>query len=75
MQAAGEALLKFDVGVRRQVSPAEVVDRVKDAGTVVFVGGISPDLRARKKNHVNCPGFAGGDRTSIESCLRCSETF
>ena len=43
MQAAGEALLKFDVGVRRQVSPPEVVDRVKDAGTVVFVGGISPD--------------------------------
>ena len=66
MQAAGEALLKFDVGVRRQVSPAEVVDRVKDAGTVVFVGGISPDLEGEEKNHVNCPGFAGGDRTSIE---------
>ena len=66
MQAAGEALLKFDVGIRRQVSPAEVVDRVKDAGTVVFVGGISPDLEGEEKNHVNCPGFAGGDRTSIE---------
>ena len=66
MQAAGEALLKFDVGIRRQVSPTEVVARVKDAGTVVFVGGISPDLEGEEKNHVNCPGFAGGDRTSIE---------
>ena len=57
MQAAGEALLKFDVGIRRQVSPTEVVARVKDAGTVVFVGGISPDLEGEEKNHVNCPGL------------------
>ena len=34
-----------------------MVDRVKDAGTVVFVGGISPDLEGEEKNHVNCPGF------------------
>ena len=66
MQGEGEALLKFDVGILRQIPPASVAERVKDAETVIFVGGISPDLEGEEKNHVNCPGFAGGDRTSIE---------
>ncbi len=66
MQVGGEALLKFDIGVRRQISPAEVVERVKDAETVVFVGGISPDLEGEEMRHVHFPGFSGGDRTTIE---------
>ena len=49
-----------------EVSAAEVVGRVRDAGTVVFVGGISPALEGEEKNDVHRPGFAGGDRTSIE---------
>ena len=44
MQAGAEALLKFDIGVHRQIPPAEVVERVKDAETVIFGGGSSPDL-------------------------------
>ena len=66
MQAGAEALLKFDIGVHRQIPPAEVVERVKDAETVIFVGGISPNLEGEDKYFVYCPGFAGGDRTSIE---------
>ena len=66
MQAGAEALLKFDIGVHRQIPPAEVVERVKDAETVIFVGGISPNLEGEDKYFVYCPGFAGGDRTTIE---------
>lgn len=79
MQGGGEAMLRFDVGVRRLIRPTEVVARVADAETVIFVGGISPELEGEEKNNVHCPGFAGGDRTSIElplvqrDILRCAE--
>ena len=66
MQAGAEALLKFDLGIYRQIPPATVADKVKDADIVIFIGGISPDLEGEEKNFVNCPGFSGGDRTSIE---------
>ena len=65
-QAGAEALLKFDLGIYRQIPAATVVDKVKDADIVIFVGGISPDLEGEEKHFVNCPGFSGGDRTSIE---------
>lgn len=66
MQAGAEALLKFDLGIYRQIPATTVVDKVKDTDIVIFVGGISPDLEGEEKHFVNCPGFAGGDRTSIE---------
>ena len=66
MQAGAEALLKFDLGIYRQIPAATVVDKVRDADIVIFVGGISPDLEGEEKHFVNCPGFSGGDRTSIE---------
>lgn len=66
MQAGAEALLKFDVGINRQIPAEEVVARVKDAEVVIFVGGISPDLEGEDKYFVYTEGFAGGDRTSIE---------
>lgn len=66
MQAGAEALLKFDLGVYRQILAETVADRVKDSDIVIFVGGISPDLEGEDKHFVNCPGFAGGDRTTIE---------
>jgi len=66
MQAGAEALLRFDIGVYRQISPEEVVNRVKDVDIVIFAGGISPDLEGEDKYFVNCPGFSGGDRTTIE---------
>ena len=66
LQREDEALLKFDLGIYRQIPPETVADRVKDAETVIFVGGISPEWEGEEKFFVNIPGFAGGDRTTIE---------
>ena len=66
MQAGAEALLRYDIGVYRQIAPEAVAGRVSDADVVIFVGGISPDLEGEDKYFVNCPGFSGGDRTTIE---------
>ena len=43
----------------------EILKAAKKAKTVIFVGGISPNLE-REQARVNEPGFDGGDRTSIE---------
>ncbi len=43
----------------------DVLDCVKDADVVVFVGGISPRVEGEEMR-VTLPGFRGGDRTSIE---------
>ncbi|MFQ7706904.1 MAG: xylan 1,4-beta-xylosidase [Bacteroides thetaiotaomicron] len=66
MQAGAEALLRFDLGIYRHISPEMVVDRVKEADIVIFAGGISLSLEGEEMYSVNSPGFAGGDRTSIE---------
>lgn len=66
MQAGAEAVLRFDIGIYHQISPEAVAERVKDADIVVFVGGISPNLEGEEKMFVNCLGFTGGDRTTIE---------
>lgn len=43
----------------------DVLEAVRDCDVVVFAGGISPSLEGEELN-VEIPGFAGGDRTSIE---------
>ena len=43
----------------------DILNCVKDADVVVFVGGISPRLEGEEMR-VTLPGFRGGDRTSIE---------
>ena len=43
----------------------EVLDCVRDADVVIFVGGISPRLEGEEMR-ITLPGFRGGDRTSIE---------
>ena len=43
----------------------DILDCVKDADVVVFVGGISPRVEGEEMR-VTLPGFRGGDRTSIE---------
>ena len=43
----------------------DILNCVKDADIVVFVGGISPRLEGEEMR-VILPGFRGGDRTSIE---------
>lgn len=65
MQLLGDAALNFDIIRRRPVSIDEVIERAKDAETVIFVGGISPDFE-REEASVKEPGFDNGDRTSIE---------
>ena len=66
MQAGGEALLKFDLGVYRQIPAETVVNKVKEADVVIFVGGISPDFEGEEKYNIEGYGFSGGDRTTIE---------
>ena len=65
MQMEGGATLAFDILRRNETTVGQVVERARDAETVIFVGGISPTLE-REEASVNLPGFYGGDRTSIE---------
>ena len=65
MQLTGAATLNFDIAAVHGVTADEVAARAKDAETVIFVGGISPNLE-REEAKVSEPGFDNGDRTSIE---------
>ena len=65
MQVRGEALLRFDIGRYRTISPESVADKAKYADVVIFVGGISASLEGEEMP-VDGEGFANGDRTSIE---------
>ena len=65
MQLKNEAVLNLDIAAVRNVTPGEIAARAKDVETVIFVGGISPDLE-REEAKVTEPGFDNGDRTSIE---------
>ena len=65
MQLTGGATLNFDLASINNVTPNGIVERTRDAETVIFVGGISPEYE-REEAKVNVPGFDNGDRTSIE---------
>lgn len=65
VQFGTSASLGFDVSRIRQLTIPEVTNAVRDAGTVVFIGGISPNLE-REEAKVTEVGFDNGDRTSIE---------
>ena len=65
MQLTGAATLNFDIASVHGVTADEVAARAKDVETVIFVGGISPNLE-REEAKVTEPGFDNGDRTSIE---------
>jgi beta-glucosidase len=43
---------------------SKLIDSIKDADVIVYVGGISPRLEGEEMK-VHVPGFSGGDRTSI----------
>jgi len=47
-----------------RTDPLALVERLKEADAIIFVGGISPQLEGEEMK-VNFPGFSGGDRTSI----------
>src|SRR5664279_4759111 len=42
----------------------KLIDSIKDAEVIIYVGGISPRLEGEEMK-VNNPGFSGGDRTTI----------
>ena len=65
MQLADDATLKADLTRDRTLTTADIVEKAKGVETIVFVGGISPNLE-REQARVDAPGFDGGDRTSIE---------
>ena len=65
MQLKGGATLSFDVAKVLPQTPADIVAKAANANTVIFVGGISPNLE-REEAKVTEPGFDNGDRTSIE---------
>lgn len=65
LQLTGGANLNFDVAKVTTLTPEEIVGKAKDAETIIFVGGISPNLE-REEAKVKEPGFDNGDRTSIE---------
>jgi beta-glucosidase len=43
---------------------SKLIDSIKDADVIIYVGGISPRLEGEEMK-VNTPGFTGGDRTTI----------
>jgi beta-glucosidase len=43
---------------------SKLIDSLKDADVIIYVGGISPRLEGEEMK-VHVPGFSGGDRTSI----------
>jgi beta-glucosidase len=46
------------------VSINSVMDSIKDADAIIYIGGISPTLEGEEMP-VSQPGFSGGDRTTI----------
>ncbi|EOR96122.1 Beta-glucosidase [Arcticibacter svalbardensis MN12-7] len=61
----GEGKDSSGVGSNEKAHFAALVNRVKDADVIVFVGGISPQLEGEEMK-VDYEGFNGGDRTSIQ---------
>lgn len=43
---------------------SKLIDSIKDAEVIIYVGGISPRLEGEEMR-VTTPGFSGGDRTTI----------
>ncbi|MBB1286895.1 glycoside hydrolase family 3 C-terminal domain-containing protein [Flavisolibacter sp. BT320] len=60
-----QANLEFDFGKELDIDFSGLVNKVKDAEVVVFVGGLSTLLEGEEMP-VSYPGFKGGDRTDIQ---------
>lgn len=61
----GSTTLQMEMKGEKTYTIPEILEQAKDAETIIFVGGISPNLE-REQASVILPGFDGGDRTSIE---------
>ena len=65
VQIEDMAAMQFDLFRRTTPSPEQLLAEIGTADTIIFVGGISPQLEGEEMK-VDEPGFRGGDRTSIE---------
>ena len=65
VQMEDMATFQFDICRGESPTHQQVIDQLKDTGTVIFVGGISPRVEGEEMK-VSEPGFKGGDRTDIE---------
>lgn len=63
-QGEGKANVHLRAGLFAKSNLDDIVNKVKDADAIIYVGGISPQLEGEEMQ-VNFPGFNGGDRTSI----------
>ena len=63
--ADGSTTLQMEVTDEKTYTIDEILLATKDAETIIFVGGISPNLE-KEQAKVQEPGFDNGDRTSIE---------
>lgn len=63
--ADGSTTLQMIEKGKHNYTIEEILEATKKVKTVIFVGGISPNLE-REQARINEPGFDGGDRTSIE---------
>ena len=57
--------MKFNIGHENPIDYQASLKKLKDCETVVFVGGISPQLEGEEMP-IEISGFKGGDRTNIE---------
>lgn len=64
-QASGEAVLKFDIGTKKEIDYNKVAAKAAEADAIIFVGGLSSALEGEEMP-VDLPGFKKGDRTNID---------
>ena len=65
VQEGGMAAMQFDVCKALNPTREQLLAQIRQAETVIFVGGISPRVEGEEMR-VSEPGFQGGDRTDIE---------
>ncbi len=63
--ADGSTTLVLEQTGEHEYSASEVLQAASGCDTIIFVGGISPNLE-KEQARVNAEGFDGGDRTTIE---------
>jgi beta-glucosidase len=63
--ADGSTTLQMEATGQHTYTIKEILESAKKASTIIFVGGISPNLE-REEARTSAPGFDRGDRSSIE---------
>lgn len=63
-QTEGPGMIRFIAGHYQKADVEALIRKHRDADAFIFAGGISPQLEGEEMP-VKYPGFAGGDRTTI----------